>query len=313
MENLDIIVLSLAKDEAHFQMVKKCVESYLQDGDRFIKRIVLVESNKNFDLSVWSSVSNKILAICPEFDFNYNKFLNIALEHCDSEFICISNSDLKVLPNCVGNILKEFEKDSELMSASPVDRTWHQNSYNNFPLDDHIYYGYQTTKYLLGFNIYCRRSVYDVIGKYDERFGFYHQDNDYEVCLKVNKLKHALVTSAHIVHGENKPDTGVSTEETHKKLRESGNTFLSKWRYEPFTKKFLKYVKLAVVTDDQIGVDNDLVKFYNKNDEEVYGQYVFDCNMTLTEDLIKKILYKIDKFNPSKIEIDSNNFVIKKF
>ena len=313
MQNLDVIILSYARDEAHFDMVKKCVSSYLDGGDKFINRIILVESNKDFDLSVWREFSDKIIAICPSWKFNYNKFLNIALDYCESEFVCVSNSDLVVHENCVGNILKEFEKDSELMSASPVDRTWHRNSYRDFPEDNSIYYGYETTKYLLGFNIYCRRSVYDIIGKYDERFDFYHQDNDYETCLRVNRLKHAMVTSAHITHGKDKPEDGVTMTETHQKLNHSGGLFMNKWRNIPFTKTFKKYVKLAIVSDSTVTIKNDMVQLYPKGTQEVYGQYIFDCNMELTEDLVNKILNKIDELTPAKIEIDTNNFVVRSF
>jgi hypothetical protein len=155
--------------------------------------------------------------------------------------------------------------------------------------------------------------VYDIIGWYDERFDFYHQDNDYETCLKVNKLKHAMVTSAHIVHGKDKPDDGVTTAETHSKLNHSAGLFMNKWRNAPFNKEFKKYVKLAIVTDKPISHWNKLIKFYPKGTEDVYGQYIFDCNMDLTEDLLNKILNKINELDPAKIEINANNFVVRNF
>lgn len=122
-----------------------------------------------------------------------------------------------------------------------------------------------------------------------------------------------MVTSAHIVHGKDKPDDGVTTAETHSKLNHSAGLFMNKWRNAPFNKEFKKYVKLAIVTDKPISHWNKLIKFYPKGTEDVYGQYIFDCNMDLTEDLLNKILNKINELDPAKIEINANNFVVRNF
>jgi hypothetical protein len=296
---LDVIVLSLTKDDAHFQMTKKCVESYLQSGKDHINNIIIVESNKQFDASKWRDVSSKIKSVTPPYNFNYNQFLNIGLKHCASDMICISNSDVVVQKDCISKMMHFFNTHPEAASASPVDRNWHQNSYSIFPKDDEVYWGYQTTKYLLGFCIFMRQSVYDVIGAYDERFDFYHQDNDYEMCLKSNNLKHAMVTSCHIKHGDDKPDDGVTHEETLCKLRGSESLFLRKWN----SSKFKKFKKLSFITSVKFEVCDDAVEIV-EDISNASGQYVTHIDKAVTIDEQQHILHMLG-YTPTQLRYNS--------
>ena len=303
---LDIIILSLTKDEAHFQMTKKCVESYLQSGVDHINSIIIVESNKQFDASVWSKISPKIKSITPPYNFNYNQFLNLGLNHCSSEIICISNSDVDVQGDCVDKMMQFFDMHPEAASASPVDRSWHQNAYSIFPKDDEIYWGHQTTKYLLGFCIFMRRSVYDVIGVYDERFDFYHQDNDYEMCLRSNNLEHAMVTSCHIKHGDDKPDTGVTHEQTLAKLKKSETLFVRKWS----KLQFRKFKKLSLVHSTPFDVCSDVVEVV-EDPRHATGQYVVVVDEPISKEEQQNILHKLG-YTPTLL-IHKNILVYQKF
>jgi hypothetical protein len=232
---IDIIILTYTKNSEYYEMVLRCITSYLKE-EQYINNIILVESNKDFDNSIWKNISNKIISVVPPYDFNYNKFLNIALTYCTSEFICISNNDVITKPKCLENMVFAFNKINTLMSASPVDRSWHRNTYNDFPEDNTLYFGYETTKFLLGFCLFMRKQVFDIIGKFDERFDFYFQDNDYERCLQANKLPHALNTASQIEHGLNKPESEETSDQVRKKLLDAQEVFYRKWNTEGFTK-----------------------------------------------------------------------------
>ena len=287
-------------------MTKKCVESYLQSGDDYINNIIIVESNKQFDASVWSKISPKIKSLTPPYNFNYNQFLNLGLNYCSSEIICISNSDVDVQGDCVDKMMQFFDKHPEAASASPVDRSWHQNAYSIFPNDDEIYWGHQTTKYLLGFCIFMHRSVYDVIGAYDERFDFYHQDNDYEMCLRSNNLKHAMVTSCHIKHGDDKPDTGVTHEQTLAKLKKSETLFVRKWSKS----QFRKFKKLSIVYPTLFDVCSDVVEVV-EDPRHATGQYVVVVDEPISKEEQQNILYKLG-YTPTLL-IHKNTLVYRKF
>ena len=313
MSQLDVIILTNTKNIHFFEMTKKCIESYLLEGNVYINKIILMETNQSWDLTSWSKISSKVHSICPNIPFNYNRFLNKALSVCSAPIICLSNNDVVVQTNCINNIIKAFNEDSDLMSASPIDRTWHRNSYKDFPEENFKYIGYETTKFILGFNIYLRKQVYDVIGLHDERFDFYYQDNDYEMCLKKNKLKHALISNAHIVHGHNKPDTETTEQETLNRLEEDRIKFVNKWQFLFNSSMFNKYLKLGILCKNQtlIGYTNDLVNIATNFNDIKHCHYYFECSVPLTEQLINKILLTIDKTSADKIILDEQNTVIK--
>jgi len=136
MSLLDVIVLTNTKNFQYQNLTTECINSYLSSGEKFINRILLMETNKDWDSSYWNSLSPKVNCVVPAIPFNYNRFLNKALELCTSSIICISNNDVFPQKECVPNIIKAFEENPNLMSASPIDRTWHRNSYTDFPSDD---------------------------------------------------------------------------------------------------------------------------------------------------------------------------------
>ena len=307
---LDVIILTKTSTPQHLAMVERCVRSYLQDGDEFINSIILMESDKAADLKHWSTISSKIKVVVPQYKFNYNLFLNIALEHCTADFICISNNDVVTKPGCVKTMLAIFHKVPTLMSASPVDRSWHLNSYQEFPQDNNIYPGYQTSKHLLGFCIFARKQVYDISGKFDERFHFYHQDNDYERCLINNNLTHALVTFAHIEHGLDKPESEEDGVEIRRKLLDSQKTFNEKWSSSPYIERVVKYRRLSIVTNVDITPVNDLVEIVH-NIAEVTGRHVMMVDADVTAEQQQQLL-DVLAYVPDKVIISGYN-IIRRF
>lgn len=225
---VDIIILQLSASEAHFKLLERCVSAYLQDVE-CIGKIIVVESNSNFDVKRIESLSEKIQVLVPNEPFNYNRFLNLAIPHTSADIVCISNNDVEMQPKCISQMIRHFELIPKLASASPVDRTWHHNSYELFPHDNTVYIGYETTKHLLGFCLFIRRTVFRIIGNFDEQFHFYHQDNDYEMCLRKHNLMHALITGCKIKHGHDKPESSDTPEQIRANLLESQQVFYRKW------------------------------------------------------------------------------------
>lgn len=307
---LDVIILTKTSTPQHQSMVERCIRSYLQDGDDFINSIILMESDKTSDVKHWDSVSPKIKVVVPPYKFNYNLFLNIALEHCTANFICVSNNDVFTKPGCVRTMLAIFHKVPTLMSASPVDRSWHLNSYQEFPQDNNIYPGYQTSKYLLGFCIFARKQVYDIIGKFDERFHFYHQDNDYERCLVNNNLTHALVTFAHIEHGLDKPESEEDGTVIRQKLLDSQRVFHEKWSSSPYVEKFVRYRRLSIVTKLSIEPVSDLVEVV-RDVADVTGRHVMMTEVLLDSEQQQQLL-DVLAYCPDKIVINGHN-IIRRF
>jgi chromosome condensin MukBEF MukE localization factor len=113
INKFDVIILSLAVDEQTFNTTKTCVDSYIHTANDLINKIYVVETNSQFEQNY---EQQKVEVIKPNEQFNYNKFYNIALEKCESEFIIGPNNDLIIQPNCLQTILNEFNTNKEVQS-----------------------------------------------------------------------------------------------------------------------------------------------------------------------------------------------------
>jgi len=245
MKNIiDVIILSLAIDGKTFLKTKKCVESYINTAGDLIGKIIVVESNSNFDDSYGNE---KVKVIKPNEKFNYNKFFNIALSECESKYIMGPNNDLEVQPNCIQTMIEELEKDNNLSSLCPIDRNWHRHTKMYLPNDNKVYYGYDVSLHMFGCVFCCKREVFNKIGFLDERFHFFYQDNDYALCLQRNELIHGVHTGARVLHKSGGTDE-IAPEHckyTPKNMNEQGDILSNKWNNEPFKsggyKKYKEY------------------------------------------------------------------------
>jgi GT2 family glycosyltransferase len=235
MSKVDVIILSLVKDDKSFLVTKQCIDSYIETADSYISNIFVVESNKNFNGDYQQP---KVKIIKPTEEFNYNRFFNIALEQCQADYIIGPNNDLIILPNCIQTIVEEFETNPKIHSISPVDRNWHRHTKLYLPTDNKLYYGYVVSLHMFGCLFCCRREVFDTIGYLDERFFFFYQDNDYVMSLERNNLKHGVHTGANIQHigGNSNRIADNSFKYTPENMNSQGNIFHNKWFVEkPFS------------------------------------------------------------------------------
>ena len=241
---VDVIILSLASDTQSFMTTRNCVNSYLDTAGDLINKIYVVETYKNFSLSY---ASDKVEVIIPNEEFNYNRFYNIALAKCTSEFVIGPNNDLTIHEGCIQRLIKEFDDNPEIRSISPIDRNWHRHTTMYLPNEDKLYYGYDVSLHMFGCIFMCHRDVFKIIGYLDEAFYFFYQDNDYVMCLERNNLLHGVHTGARVSHQSG--HTNNLAEKKFKYLPENMNAqceiLMKKWNNEPFKsggyKKFKEY------------------------------------------------------------------------
>lgn len=193
MDSIDVIILSNTADIKYYSILKKCVDS-IKHSVGIKTRIILIESNKklkNKDLKL----PIDILFVPDDEKFNYNKFLNYGLEFCNNTNICISNNDVIYNVNTLAGLVKSLKTYD---SVSP----WDTNSSFRFhPQKENIYEGYDVTSHVTGWCIVTTRETINKIGgKFDERFSFWYQDNDYAMSLKEKKLKHAMIGHCDVAH-----------------------------------------------------------------------------------------------------------------
>jgi GT2 family glycosyltransferase len=243
MGKVDVIILSLAKNDQLFQTTKNCVESYLKSP--LVNKIFVVESNADFNKSYNNT---RVEIIKPNEEFNYNKFYNIALKRCNSEFVMGPNNDLIVHDGCIESLVAQFDLNPTIHSLCPIDRNWHRHTKMYLPNDDKVYLGYDTSLHMFGCLFMCRRSLFQQIGYLDERFFFFYQDNDYIMSLQRLGILHGVYTGARISHESGKTNDVASGKcsYTPYNMNSQGDILAAKWNSEPFKSggyvKFKEYI-----------------------------------------------------------------------
>ncbi|UCS91820.1 glycosyltransferase [Echinicola marina] len=210
--DIDIIILSYAKRPELRKLTETALrtlyDSELPKNIRF--NTVVIESYKSAEKYDFPNTQT----IYPKEKFGYHKYMNIGIEMTQSPFVCICNNDLEFHKGWASEILKAFQEDHELRSASPACSIHHPN--HGIALNSGIYYGHEVRKELTGWCLFFKREILAITGKLDPRFKFWFADNDYSMTLQKHGLKHALVTSSIVDHLESQT---LNTKRTRERRR----------------------------------------------------------------------------------------------
>ena len=193
MTDIDIVIISNAANQPLFEMTNKCIDSLYKSECDFSFNVYLVESNKD---AIYFLPG--INVIYPDQPFGYNRYLNIGRKAGNANYVCLCNNDLYFGRGWASEIINAMNRETDLLSASP----YCPNSHTQMGIKSNsgIIYGHDTRKLVTGWCIFQKRSLYEIIGDLDEDFIFWYADNDYGETLKYYKLKHALITSSHVIH-----------------------------------------------------------------------------------------------------------------
>ena len=115
-----------------------------------------------------------------------------------------------------------------------------------------------------------------------------------------------MVTSCHIKHGDDKPDTGVTHEQTLAKLKKSETLFVRKWS----KLQFRKFKKLSLVHSTPFDVCSDVVEVV-EDLRHTTGQYVAVVDEAISKEEQQNILHKLG-YTPTLL-IHNNTSVYRKF
>lgn len=175
---MNIIILSYTKDYQYFCMLRDCINSIGPGHDVIVVETNSKLKNKNIDLPC--------RFVFPEEEFNYNRFLNKGFESLKNKNkVIISNNDVIYSNDC----LQKLEESLDVYdSVSPCE------SYQSTEV------GSEVGKHVKGWCIGLNYNVYEKMGKWDESFKFWYQDNDYCNFLKMNNFTHAVIGNAIAKH-----------------------------------------------------------------------------------------------------------------
>lgn len=219
---VDVIILSYAKDDDIIRMNSNCIDS-INNSSPIKFNIYLIETESNNDFIYHQG---NVEVIQPNKEFNYNQFLNIGLEYCKNEWILLSNNDTIYEKNFIENMLEAHKIDERILSMSPIDDDWPMQK--GFDRNVPIHYGHRIQYEISGWSILINKKVIEIIGKFDESFYFWYQDNDYSNNLKKHNVQHALITNAKVHHLLSRSNHLVKDWNTM--VATSERKFINKWK-----------------------------------------------------------------------------------
>lgn len=194
---IDAIILSKSSDIIHYGLTCRTINS-LKESDGWTGDIYVVESEPEKSFKENGFVYSGCGVIFPECSFNYNKFLNIGVGVCDSDWLLICNNDLVFSKNWFLHMKEAMNSHTDILSFSPLCPNWHLHQ--NIMDDKLIEEGYTVSKQICGWCILLHRSIIHKCNLFDEQFEFWYQDNDYALSLKSKNEKHALVPKSRVYH-----------------------------------------------------------------------------------------------------------------
>jgi hypothetical protein len=208
---IDVICLTKTADDSYYDMCSKTISTLFESQPEIEFNLVLVESSNSprweyADIKA-GNVNNKITYIVPEEKFSYNRFLNIGMSHLNNrEWLLIINNDLVFEPGWINRIFEASKDRPDIDSFSPFEPDYH-NTYFSEWASSEINESYEIGFGVCGWCILMKKSVMDAIGRWDERFLHWYQDNDYAETLKYKGIKHAMIKSSIVHHlGESSMD-----------------------------------------------------------------------------------------------------------
>ena len=175
---MEVVIVSDAKSSNLKQLTEQAI---ITSG----VRCVVVEAQKDVKYDNATTVHY-------DFDFNYNRCLNLGYSHT-TENVCFANNDILFYPHW-----QESEKYlEEYGSLSLLNPGW---GFHASFISPNVYEGYRTGRELCGWALIVSRETMAITGGFDEDVKFWCSDDIWGVQLQYHGIKHCLLTEYKIKH-----------------------------------------------------------------------------------------------------------------
>jgi GT2 family glycosyltransferase len=193
-KHIDIIILSYAKNDHLKGLTIQTIETLLasEDPKAVHFNVVVIESEKTLQPYQFPNSTT----IYPQEKFGFHKYLNIGIKKTNNPYVCLCNNDLIFHKGWATEILKAMDNDPQMLSAVPYCPNFHKKE--GFAEDAPPFEGYFGV--LIGWCIFVKREIFDVIGLLDENFTFWYCDYDYSNTLEKYKVKNCLISTSIVTH-----------------------------------------------------------------------------------------------------------------
>lgn len=221
---IDVIILT---DSSDCSMTQRTINTLHDSEKDFRFDIHIVDSGTN-NPNRYIGFHNYIY---PEGSFNYNRFLNLAFNYCNNDWVVISNDDVSYERWWFSEMMKIYNERDDIESFSPRDPVLYSKYFpTHFVGTTSKYFeSYNVTEFLEGWCLVIKKTALNKIIPFDEDFDMYYQDNDYAERLKECGIKHALVRYSLALHMNSLNINNPLSQEKIDKLKIDELKFRTKW------------------------------------------------------------------------------------
>ncbi len=209
---IDVVILAYTLDASIYEMNVAAIESLRVAEPDLDLRIVVVESNPDWqgfadssrDLEEKSAPENRygpgVTVLVPDEKFNFNRFNNLGMASGSGDWILFSNNDVIFHPGCISAMLEAQQEQPAIVSLCPVDPEAPHTPPGTFAPGQKAVPGYLVRVHFTGWCFLVQRSVFETTGPFDTRFDYYFADDDFCMTLRQHNLVNAVVPHAHVTH-----------------------------------------------------------------------------------------------------------------
>lgn len=223
---VDVVMLSYTKDRQIYEMTRYCLKTLHVSEPDVEFRVNLVETSHTLAEDGFSY--DDLVAKVTTYDepFNYNRYLNLSLPECETDFVVVSNNDVLFHPQWFSHAhwaMNVYDLDS----ASPRCPAWKEH----VKMGHTVVEGFTAALHFCGWNLVFRRSTLMEMLPLDEAFSFWFQDNDLALRLYRAGKKHALIGDSLVTHLESQSHRLFEDEDLYKHTHGLWQTFDNKWNH----------------------------------------------------------------------------------
>lgn len=229
-EVCDVIILTNTADEDIFKMTSSAIESLKESEYNNKFRVILVESNPNFDVHKYSADVHLTF----NEEFNMNKALNMAFDFIQSDWVYISNNDVLFCENWYSNLrynMDVFNLDTA-SPKSPIRQFGVSEAAQEFisKYPDHVVIvGNEVIVHFAGWGWLTKAETLRLLTPFPEDLKFWYQDNHLSLSLKQMGKKHGCVTSSYVCHFGQKSYRTIPMEKMFEMTQGIQQNFVKKW------------------------------------------------------------------------------------
>ena len=213
---IDIVFVTNSKTGLLWLMTRNAIRTATQNAGMDIGQVVVVEEC----LIARPQPGTKMLYY--DFEFNYNKCLNLGFSVCKSKYVAFCNNDLSFDVNWAKNAVS-----AGYLSVSPTPKHIFKGVIEGYDIGTHV----------LGWCIIVDRIVMDKIGGFDTPVNFWFSDDVYAEQLKAAGVKHALVGNSRVKHFTSKSLTRVVKGITRANMQRGQLKIFEQYKKEKYVNK----------------------------------------------------------------------------